>query len=88
MTALQIFPRLRSLVARMLVGDDVGYQLSRDLVLGCPWRAYEDDLDTGRSIVGPDRSGICTFNVSVEDGLAWLTRGGRPSAQVEVVTGG
>ncbi|RQH02329.1 Rieske (2Fe-2S) protein [Natrarchaeobius oligotrophus] len=33
----------------------------------CPWHYWEFDLETGRSVVN-DKTGLRTFDVSVEDG--------------------
>lgn len=34
----------------------------------CPWHGFEFDLQTGRSIVDPQRTRVRTYEVAVEDG--------------------
>ena len=38
-----------------------------DRVIRCPWHGWEFDLETGRSLLEPDRFGLRTYRVSVED---------------------
>ena len=39
-----------------------------DRVIRCPWHGWEFDLETGRSLLEPDRVGLKTYRVSVQDG--------------------
>ena len=39
-----------------------------DGVIRCPWHGWEFDLETGRSLLEPDRVGLKTYPVTVEDG--------------------
>jgi nitrite reductase (NADH) small subunit len=41
-------------------------------VLRCPWHGWEFDLETGRSLLEPDRVGLKTYEVVVQDGLVVL----------------
>jgi nitrite reductase/ring-hydroxylating ferredoxin subunit len=41
-------------------------------ILRCPWHGWEFDLDTGRSLLEPDRVGVMTYQVSVRDGTVVL----------------
>ncbi len=43
-----------------------------DRVLRCPWHGWEFDLDTGRSLLEPDRVGVKTYEVTVRDGTVVL----------------
>lgn len=43
-----------------------------DSVIRCPWHGWEFDLATGRSLLEPDRVGLKTFSVTVEDGIVIL----------------
>jgi nitrite reductase (NADH) small subunit len=43
-----------------------------DRVIRCPWHGWEFDLDTGRSLLEPDRVGVKTYEVSVRDGTVVL----------------
>ena len=43
-----------------------------DRVLRCPWHGWEFDLDTGRSLLEPDRVGVKTYQVTVRDGTVVL----------------
>lgn len=36
-------------------------------VIRCPWHGWEFDLETGRSLLEPDRVGLKTYEVTVED---------------------
>ena len=38
-----------------------------DRVIRCPWHGWEFDLETGRSLLEPDRVGLKTYRVSVQD---------------------
>lgn len=40
-----------------------------DRVVRCPWHGWEFDLETGRSLLEPERIGLRIYPVSVEDGL-------------------
>ncbi len=40
----------------------------------CPWHGWEFDLETGRSLLEPDRVGLKTYEVTVEDGEVILHR--------------
>jgi nitrite reductase/ring-hydroxylating ferredoxin subunit len=44
-----------------------------DGVIRCPWHGWEFDLATGRSLLEPDRVGLKTYEVSVEDGEVFLS---------------
>ena len=37
-------------------------------VIRCPWHGWEFDLETGRSLLEPQRVGIRTYRVTVESG--------------------
>jgi nitrite reductase (NADH) small subunit len=39
-----------------------------DRVIRCPWHGWEFDLETGRSLLEPDRVGLRTYRVTQEDG--------------------
>jgi nitrite reductase (NADH) small subunit len=39
-----------------------------DRVIRCPWHGWEFDLETGRSLLEPERIGLKTYEVSVRDG--------------------
>jgi len=39
-----------------------------DRVIRCPWHGWEFDLETGRSVLEPDRVGLRTYRVTQEDG--------------------
>ena len=43
-----------------------------DRVLRCPWHGWEFDLESGRSLLEPDRVGLKTYPVTVEDGVVIL----------------
>lgn len=43
-----------------------------DLVIRCPWHGWEFDLQTGRSLLEPDRVGLKVYAVSVDDGIVIL----------------
>lgn len=43
-----------------------------DCVIRCPWHGWEFDLETGRSLLQPDRVGLKTYAVSVRDGSVIL----------------
>ena len=45
-----------------------------DGVIRCPWHGWEFDLGTGRSLLEPDRVGLKTYEVTVEDGEVVLHR--------------
>ena len=45
-----------------------------DSVIRCPWHGWEFDLGTGRSLLEPDRVGLKTYEVTVEDGEVVLHR--------------
>lgn len=40
----------------------------QDQVIRCPWHGWEFDLETGRSLLEPDRVGLKTYRVTQEDG--------------------
>jgi nitrite reductase (NADH) small subunit len=40
-----------------------------DQVIRCPWHGWEFDLESGRSLLEPDRVGVRVFPVTVEDGV-------------------
>jgi nitrite reductase (NADH) small subunit len=40
-----------------------------DRVIRCPWHGWEFDLESGRSLLEPRRTGLRTYRVSVEAGL-------------------
>jgi nitrite reductase (NADH) small subunit len=37
-------------------------------VIRCPWHGWEFDLESGRSLLEPDRVGLKTYEVTVVDG--------------------
>jgi nitrite reductase (NADH) small subunit len=41
-------------------------------VLRCPWHGWEFDLESGRSLLEPQRVGLRTFSVTCEDGQVVL----------------
>lgn len=43
-----------------------------DRVIRCPWHGWEFDLETGRSLLEPDRVGLRTYAVTVHDGQVVL----------------
>ena len=43
-----------------------------DRVIRCPWHGWEFDLETGRSLLEPDRVGVKTYRVTQEDGQVVL----------------
>jgi 3-phenylpropionate/trans-cinnamate dioxygenase ferredoxin subunit len=45
-----------------------------DRVIRCPWHGWEFDLETGRSLLEPDRVGLKTYEVTVEAGEVFLHR--------------
>ncbi len=45
-----------------------------DEVIRCPWHGWEFDLETGRSLLEPERVGLKTYEVTVEDGEVILHR--------------
>jgi nitrite reductase (NADH) small subunit len=42
---------------------------SHDRVIRCPWHGWEFDLESGRSLLEPERFGLKTYRVTVEDGV-------------------
>jgi 3-phenylpropionate/trans-cinnamate dioxygenase ferredoxin subunit len=36
-------------------------------VIRCPWHGWEFDLDTGRSLLEPDRIGVKVYRVTVDE---------------------
>ncbi len=45
------------------------YRPSRDgEILSCPWRGWEFDLTTGRSVFNPHRTRVRSYDVTVDDG--------------------
>ncbi|WP_281690344.1 Rieske (2Fe-2S) protein [Pseudonocardia thermophila] len=52
-----------------LYDDEVGVTLSRiGQVVRCPWHNYAFDLETGCSLLEPDRFRIATYPVAIVDG--------------------
>jgi nitrite reductase (NADH) small subunit len=43
-----------------------------DRVIRCPWHGWEFDLETGRSLLEPERMGLKVYPVTVEDGVVVL----------------
>ncbi len=43
-----------------------------DRVIRCPWHGWEFDLETGRSLLEPDRVGLKTYRVTQEHGEVFL----------------
>ena len=43
-----------------------------DRILRCPWHGWEFDLETGRSLLEPDRIGLKVYRVTVDDGVVVL----------------
>ena len=43
-----------------------------DRVIRCPWHGWEFDLETGRSLLEPERIGLKVYPVTVEDGVVVL----------------
>ena len=44
-----------------------------DRVIRCPWHGWEFDLETGRSLLEPERVGLRTYSVTVEDGEVFVS---------------
>jgi nitrite reductase (NADH) small subunit len=42
-------------------------------VLRCPWHGWEFDLETGRSLLEPERFGLRVYPVTVEDGTVFVS---------------
>jgi 3-phenylpropionate/trans-cinnamate dioxygenase ferredoxin subunit len=58
-----------------VVGADVDtYQLTKELVLRCPWHGYEYDVATGRCLADPKHVRTRTYTVTVDDGTVWFER--------------
>ena len=45
----------------------------QDQVIRCPWHGWEFDLETGRSLLEPDRVGLRTYEVTVADGEVFIS---------------
>jgi nitrite reductase/ring-hydroxylating ferredoxin subunit len=43
-----------------------------DRVIRCPWHGWEFDLETGRSLLEPERFGLKTYPVTVQEGIVVL----------------
>jgi 3-phenylpropionate/trans-cinnamate dioxygenase ferredoxin subunit len=43
-----------------------------DRVIRCPWHGWEFDLESGRSLLEPDRTGLKTYRVTAEEGQVVL----------------
>ena len=43
-----------------------------DTVIRCPWHGWEFDLASGRSLLEPDRFGLKTYPVTIQDGIVIL----------------
>ena len=41
-------------------------------VIRCPWHGWEFDLETGRSLLEPDRFGLKVYPVTVDGGTVFL----------------
>ena len=41
-------------------------------VLRCPWHGWEFDLETGRSLLEPDRFGLRVYPVTVSDDMVFV----------------
>jgi len=73
-----IFDRCPHMAASMTAGTVSGtfvpsgaheYVFGKDdCVIRCPWHGWEFDLETGRSLLEPDRVGIKVYDVTVVDG--------------------
>lgn len=46
--------------------QDVSYS-RHQRVIRCPWHGWEFDLDTGRSLLEPDRIGVKVYRVTVDE---------------------
>jgi nitrite reductase (NADH) small subunit len=58
----------------MLPSDVDEYVYGRDgLVVKCPWHAYEFHVENGESVGGVLEGRVPTFEVVVEDGVAYTT---------------
>ena len=44
----------------------------RRCVIRCPWHGWEFDLETGRSLLEPDRFGLKVYPVTVDGGTVFL----------------
>ena len=44
-------------------------------VIRCPWHGWEFDLETGRSLLEPERVGLKTYRVTEQDGQVVLHTG-------------
>jgi nitrite reductase (NADH) small subunit len=38
------------------------------LVIRCPWHGWEFDIESGRSLLEPDRAGLRTYRITQQDG--------------------
>jgi len=62
-----------SLGGTFVAGDPHQYVYGRDgRVLRCPWHGWEFDLESGRSLLEPERVGLRTYRVDVRDGQVIL----------------
>jgi nitrite reductase (NADH) small subunit len=43
-----------------------------DRVIRCPWHGWEFDLETGRSLLEPERFGLKVYRVTVDEGQVIL----------------
>jgi nitrite reductase (NADH) small subunit len=43
-----------------------------DAVIRCPWHGWEFDLETGRSLLEPDRVGVRVYQITVDEGVVVL----------------
>ena len=43
-----------------------------DRVLRCPWHGWEFDLETGRSLLEPERFGLRVYPVTVHDDMVFV----------------
>ncbi|WP_193611721.1 Rieske (2Fe-2S) protein [Nocardioides lijunqiniae] len=58
-----------SLGGTMLASTPHEYVYGKDdRVIRCPWHGWEFDLETGRSLLEPKRSGLGVYRVTQEDG--------------------
>jgi nitrite reductase (NADH) small subunit len=57
-----------------LQSDPQDYRYGRhERVIRCPWHGWEFDLDSGRSLLEPDRTRVRVYPTSVRDGTVYVS---------------
>jgi len=66
-------------ICRGTVGGTFVASTPQDLVYGrdqrvlrCPWHGWEFDLESGRSLLEPERFGLKVYEVTVQDGTVFV----------------